>query len=467
MEKVDWVYNEFNSITFGDKRLDDRLRLTASCLYSFPLSPINKACGSWAQTKAAYNLFHNKKCDSNKIFFEHQKKTFSRITSEIKKGSLIIVPQDTTYFNYTHHPKVSGLAKITTVGGKKILGFLMHSSIALTDEGLPLGIIDQDIYTREQKGSNKNRTHKNLPIDQKESFYWIQHLETLVHLKDDYNVVSVCDREGDIYEYIQMATDFGIDFVVRSGRDRILLGENKTISTHLKGLKAKGSVTLEVESKKTRKKRTAKFKLFFDKVCLRPTQRVSQSESIKLEPQEIFIVYVKELNPPQGEERMEWILVTNRQVLNLESAKLVVKIYKMRWDIESWHKVIKSGFKAEDCRLEDYSRLKKYVCLISILAWKILYLVKLKRTHPNLECTYVFNEIEWKALYFKIYRSFKFPTSPPKIKEVIVWIGILGGFLNRKKDGDPGMTVLWRGMQRLSDAIDDYMIFRKEFMGNS
>lgn len=466
MDKVNWIHDEFVNLNLGDKRLDERLKLTASCLYSFPLSPINKACGNWPKTKAAYNLFHNKKYDSEKVFSEHQKQTFARIHTHVKKGGVVVVPQDTTYFNYTNHPAINDLGRLTTIGNKKIVGFSMHSSLALTEDELPLGIIEQNIFVRKEIKGHKNRTHKNLPINEKESFRWVDHLQTLIGLQDDYEIVSVCDREGDIYEYIQMANDFGVGFVVRSNNDRMLIEGNKKISDHLKTLKAKGRFTIKVKSK-AGKERDATFKIYFDKVQLQPPARTTRSESIKLDIQELSIVNVREINPEPGEERLEWILLTNKEVSNIEYAKRIIRFYKIRWNIECWHKVMKSGFKVEDCRLEKYKRLERYVGLISILAWKIFFLVKLKRTHPLSSCTYIFEDIEWQALYFKIHKTLKMPKFPPTVAEVLTWLGILGGFLNRKNDGDPGMTVLWRGMQRLSDAIDDYTIFCKELMGNS
>ncbi len=460
MQKIQWIEEEFKGVEFGDKRLNTRLKVLGSCLYSSPRSKITRACQNWASAKGAYRFFDNKKVTSDIMFSAHQQQTFVRIEKQLKKGDVLLVPQDTTYFNYTHFPTIKGLSKMSGVAGD-IYGCLMHSSIAMTEDELPLGIIDQKIFTRKSIDSYQESNHKLRPIDKKESYRWIEQLETLISLKDEYDVVSICDREADIFEYMQTANDFEVSFIIRSRYPRGLFEQGKMGDGHIERLKPAGKIQIEVES--NGKKRVATLKVYFDKVTLSKPTRRKEAVSIDLEPQEVTVIYVKEVNAPNKEERIDWTLITNREVLNFESAKRIIGFYKARWNIECWHKTIKSGFSVEDCRLNHYEKLKSYLCLTSILAWKIYFLVKIKRTNPSLECECVFNTEEWKALYLKINKSLNFPKSPPTINVAITWLAQLGGFMNRKGDGEPGMTSLWRGIHRLRDVIEDYKIITQTY----
>ena len=117
-----------------------------------------------------------------------------------------------------------------------------------------------------------------------------------------------------------------------------------------------------------------------------------------------------------------------------------------------YHKVLKSGFHIEQCRLGDAQRLIRYVTVISIIAWRLFRLTLIARTHPEAPCTTLLTEQEWKVLYCKVHNTTALPPTPPALHEVIVWIARLGGFLARKNDGQPGTITLWRGWKRLTES---------------
>ena len=183
---------------------------------------------------------------------------------------------------------------------------------------------------------------------------------------------------------------------------------------------------------------------------------------------------MREEHPPEnlaelGHEPIEWLLLTNTLVSNFEDALRVVEWYCCRWQIEVFHKIIKSGCRVEDCLLQTADRLKNYIALMSVIAWRLHWLTYINRTEPDLPCTAILATVEWQALYMRIHKTTKFPKVPPSTHHAIRWIAQLGGFLGRKSDGEPGVTAIWRGWQRLQDLADTWAIVvhdRTRLVGN-
>ena len=163
----------------------------------------------------------------------------------------------------------------------------------------------------------------------------------------------------------------------------------------------------------------------------------------------LFAVWVKEEDPPDGEEALEWLLLSNLAITNFDEAVEKVRWYCLRWRIEVFHKVLKSGRKVEQCRLETADRLIRYLTVMSIIAWRIYWITLIARTDPQWSCVPLLAEEEWKVLYSKIHKTKSYPKQPPTLHEVVRWIAMLGGFLGRKGDKEPGVITLWRGWKRL------------------
>ena len=171
---------------------------------------------------------------------------------------------------------------------------------------------------------------------------------------------------------------------------------------------------------------------------------------------------------PEGVEPLDWLLLTNVPIQTWQDATERIGWYCLRWLIESWHKILKSGCTVEDCRLESAERLKPYLTLMSIIAWRLFWLTHINRQLPDASCTMILADHEWKALYTTIYRRVLLPPTPPTVRQAVRWIAQLGGFLGRKGDGQPGITTIWRGWSRLTDLADLYLITHpSEDTGNS
>ncbi len=461
----DWYLNEFAHTRFGDQRLDTRLMQMIQQLSSQPNYPINQACENWHETKAAYRFFKNSKVSSELIMESH----FVNTANRAREFPIVLAIEDTTYLNYTHHPETTGLGLISKTGtsNKNVLGLVMHTTMVVTTEGLPLGLIDQDVWARKKTNGRKDRLYKNQPFEEKESFKWVKSLNTTAESLSphDTTVVTVGDRECDIYEFLSRGKDLGAFYLVRSSNDRILKGSPK-VDTHtmiktLNNMSSQGQVEIEVPTKRNKNLlRKAIIDIKYCELEFRPPKRRPLSQSEILRPVKTNVIWLSEKQPPKNEAPINWRLLTNTPVNSLEDAIEKVGWYCHRWSIENFHRVLKSGCRVEDCRLGTADRLIKYLSLMSVISWRIYLMVHINRHDPINSCETILTKEEWKALYCRIKKVSKPPDKPPTLREAIHWIAQLGGFLKRKSDGEPGMTTIWRGWQRLQDITATWVILQ-------
>lgn len=215
-----------------------------------------------------------------------------------------------------------------------------------------------------------------------------------------------------------------------------------------------GSIMVEVPAKNNQSARIANLEIKFGEFMMNPPRNNIKNRTEILPNIPLRAVYVIEKHPPSDATLLEWLLITNLTVDNFDEAIEKIRWYCLRWRIEVFHKILKSGLKVEECRLSSGGRLIRYLSIMSIIAWRIFLITLISRTDPNLPCTILLEEDEWKVLYAKMNKVFPdSKTPPPSMKEVITWIAKLGGYLARKKDPAPGPIVIWRGWRRLFDLV--------------
>lgn len=454
-----WAALEFADVELQDARLNRRCQELAVALGQQPTAYINQACEDWADTKAAYRFFGNtKKVTPAGISAPHQQRTVERM----RQHRLVLAVQDTTFFNYTHHPHTEGLGEI---GNKKQQqrGFGLHSTLAVTPAGVPLGTLTQEYFSRPiGEPAHTPRELQRLPIEAKESYHWLKAFEqTLALTPAGVEVVTVCDRDADIYEMFVLAEEKRAGLVVRASADRVL-AEKEVGKLWAKVLQQPlaGQLTLQITSNQQRPARQATVSVRFTQVKFKPPWRPNQK---KLPSVTLNAILVREENPPaEIDEPIEWLLLTNTSVHNFEEAVRVVGWYSCRWHIEVYHKILKSGCTVEDCRLQKAERLYNYIALMSVVAWRLHWMTYFNRTDPDQPCTVILTATEWQALYMRIHRTTSLPSSPPTVRQAVRWIAQLGGFLGRKQDGEPGITVIWRGWQRLQDMADTWYLVNEQ-----
>ena len=469
-----WAFSEFGEVDFCDKRLSNRLLKLADNFIKSPESSINRSCSGWGETKAAYRFFQNDSIDESKILNAHSMKAVARAS----KYKTILAIQDTCYISYKNHKNTTGLGIIASRVRSKSTNFrtpglIMHTSFAISTDGLPLGLLDQKINTRPEVSKElkelKKRSHNiALPIEEKESIRWLKSLECSNSLGlEGTKIVTVCDREGDIYELFELACRKNHSVLIRASQDRVV--NKKSIYSKKTGQKlwdlaksfsCQGELEVSIPVRDTTPARNAVLEIRFGYFEMNPRKNNVNNKIKKFGNLKLNLVYVIEKNTPEGLDPLEWMLLTDITINNFAEALEKVKWYCLRWRIEVFHKILKSGFKVEECRLQTAKRLIRYLTVMSVLAWRIFFITLLARTDPQQSCTGIFCNEEWKVLYSKIYRTKTYPSTPPTIKEAVLWVAKLGGFLGRKNDGDPGPLTLWRGWRRLFDLVDGWNLAR-------
>jgi hypothetical protein len=448
-----WSATEFANIDLGDRRLDRRLIKLCADFAAQPQASIPQASEDWASTKAAYRFFENPKVTAARVLAPHQQQTCARMAAH----SVVLAVQDTSYLNYTAHPSTQGLGLIGAERDGQ-MGLLMHSTLALTAEGVPLGLLTQQLWTREPVApaldAEARRTlRRQSPIASKESLKWLTAVRQAQALcPAGVELVHVCDSEADIYEMFQEVQDLGTKMVIRASQDRAVM-ESGRMRTLLFQEPVRGYLDVEIPAQHARPARTARVEVRYGDLTLRPPYRAPGCQA-DLRPLTLSVVWAREIDAPADvDEPLEWLLVTNVPVHDIGDAVERIRWYRLRWHIEVFHKVLKSGCTIENCRLDTAAELIRYVTLNSVIAWRIVWMVQLNRVQPELACSLVLAAHEWQALYAAIHRTASLPTTLPTVRQVVRWIAKLGGFLGRKGDGEPGVTVLWRGWHRLHDLV--------------
>lgn len=463
----DWCKNEFSHINFGDRRLSERFITTAERLLMNPEASVNQACIGWAETKAAYRLFDNDSVTSEAIIKAHQ----VHVRKRLANFDVILAIQDTTYFNFDSRP--DGFAVATKKKFNDMHGIVMHHALAVTTDGTPIGELYQHLYNRNIGTKRKDHyDHQTIPFEEKESYRWVLALrESQKFLECGPLIVTVCDRESDIFEFLQEAKNLNASYVIRAAKNRSLFnGKNRNepsqkLWDEISNQPIGGRFAVNVSRQKERKERVANVTVQYGKITLRPPRRLPSARSESLIPIEITAILVKEENPPNSKDALEWMLLTDIAVKSFKEAREKIHWYEKRWTIECYHKVMKSGFKVESCQLHTVARLNRFISLISVLAIRLHAMTNLARQHPNDSCEKVLTKEEWQALYCKINRVQNPPPIPPSLEKSTLWIAILGGYLNRKSDPPPGSIVIWRGWKRLTDITDDWILFTRKDVG--
>jgi hypothetical protein len=456
--EIQWCRDEFAALELQDARLNRRCIELATQLAMQPNGPINQACEDWADTKAAYRFFDNDKATPKRIRAPHHQRTVERMTQHQQ----VLAVQDTCFLNYTHHPQTAGLGAIGTKDQNQ-RGFGMHSTLAMTPQGMPLGLLTQDFFIRPaDEPSHRPEELRLLPIEEKESYRWLQAFEqTLALAPSGVEVITVCDREADIYEMFAFAKDQQASLLVRASSNRLLLDDEvRKLWPKVEKQPVVGYLSVHIAGNSKRKTRQATVSVRFVSVTLKPPWRPN---GLKLPAVTLTAILVREENPPADiDDPIEWLLLTNTSVTSFDEAYQVIQWYCSRWQIEVFHKVLKSGCRVEECRLQTTDRLFAFIALMSVIAWRLHWMTFINRCQPELPCTVILTKIEWQALYMRIHKSTTLPNRVPSVHQAVRWIAQLGGFLGRTSDGEPGVTTLWRGWQRLQDIASTWYLVNEQ-----
>ncbi len=442
----DWAEEELGQSDMGDRRLNKRAVSIAKAFYARPQANIPQACQTRAETKATYRFLDHPETSMEKVLASHYEATLDRIRRE----EVVLAVQDTTTLNYTAHAATENLGPIgyRRNGG---IGLLVHDTMAFNQEGTPLGLLDVQCWARDEKDFGKRKRRHEVAIEQKESYKWLASFQKIAEAQKqcpNSTLVSVADREADIYEFFELAlSDPSMPkLLVRAEQDRLLAEGQGHLWEKMARQEIAGLQEIRVPRQKNRPTRIARLEVRFGEVTLKPPTRKKSHRELTL-----WAVWARELDVPAEGEGIEWMLLTTLPVTTFEQAIEKLAWYTIRWGIEVYHRTLKSGCKVEERQLGHADRIETCLAIDMVVAWRIFHLAKLGRETPDVPCTVFFEEAEWKALVAYITQDPKPPEKPPTLREAMRMVATLGGFLGRKGDGEPGTKSLWLGLQRLDD----------------
>jgi len=439
---------EFAHAELGDDRRTERLLMIATAFAQQPTASIPQACGPGPATQGAYRFFENADLDPEAIREAHHQATLQRVSL----APIVLALQDTSSLNYSTHPHTEGLGPIGT-RRQKIIGLLLHSTLAVTPSGQPLGLLHSAVRSRDPQAAGSAQQRHRKPTAHKESQKWLDSLSACQQVAAQCPqtlLVNVADREGDLYDLFAQALapteDPRVHLLVRSRHNRPLQGEDRRLWETVGRGRAAGQLKVRVGRRGQQPARLARLAIRFTQVTLQaPTRKAGQP------PLTLWAIEAREVRAPKGVSPIVWRLVTTLPVTNVEEACQKVAWYAQRWQIEVMHKVLKSGCKIEQRQLETAERLERVLAVDQVVAWRLLALCKAAREQPGAAVNAWLSQPEWQALWCHVHQCPVPPKLPPSVRQTVRWIAQLGGFMARKGDGQPGPITLWRGLHRLHD----------------
>ncbi len=472
----EWIEQELATAKLGDKRLVERMKLILARLTESPMLSIKSAFKGWAEVMAAYRFFDHKSTRVETVLAPHRDATLLRV----KEHRRVLLIQDTTELDYSLKKTMKGTGPLSEISRQ---GFFAHNHLVITPERLPLGVWNTNIYARDEAEHGKAKDRKQKAIEQKESYRWLEGYRSACALAEaapETEVISCADREGDIYEIFSewherlQRGERVAEWIIRCKQNRCLAPNKEPDAEACRKLREQvqsgallGTLTLNIEAKEQFKKvkggsrkrlkrsaRVAVLEIRALTVTLHPPSR----KGAKLPKVSFQVVMATESEPPEDEDPIEWVLLTSLPVPDFDAAVGIVDLYRGRWEIEVFHRVLKTGCKVEELQLKTDERTKVAIALYMVVAWRVLYVMKLGRECPELPCDVVFEEDEWQALWVVCYGQ-EALNNKPSLGEFVIKVAEVGGFLARKADGFPGPQAVWQGLSRVRDFTLAWQVF--------
>lgn len=464
-----WAEHEFGAAPLGDKRRSRRLVESARRQAEEPMRAFTAvAKEDWPAVKGYYRLI-DQPADSEvtpeNILHPHRERTLRRMQAH----STVLCITDGTDVNFTTHPQTTGLGVIgRNQTGAQSRGLHLHSTLAVTPEGLPLGVLRARFEAPEPRGEASAR-EKAEP--QKKTFRWIESLRDCAGLAETLpktRLISLCDREADFYElFAEQQRTPEVALVVRAKHDRRLPGDSGRLFAAVRASESCGKVSLAVTPQSARAKsskrqariaraaRSAQLELRYRRVQLVRDAKAPKEAQERLP---VTVVHALESAPPAGEKPLEWFVLTTLAVDSAEQAAEVLRWYSLRWRIEDWHRVLKSGCHIDELGHHSAERLERAIAIRMVIAWRVMLMTLLGREVPELPPELLFSDLELRVLGdFAQTRRRPHPR-PTQLGKAVRLVAILGGYLNRNNDPPPGHQLMWHGYATLTTMCMAYQL---------
>ena len=410
LESEHWAEHEFGGARVGDKRLSKRLVKVAAAKAENPTRAFSGvAKGDWAATKAYYRMIDQPEDSSftlENILAPHRQRTARRMMGQ----KTVLCLQDGSELNYTNLDKCSGLGDLkANQTGAKMHGLNLHSTLAVTPDGLPLGVLKAQCIAPEARSADDNRKPSAIPIEEKKTFLWIEHHRDLVALSRQMpqtQLINVCDREADFFElFDEQRNNPGVDLLVRAQHNRKIKEDPFKLFAAVRQSPIQSRVRVSIPGLSARRKKSKQ-----KARAARPGRRADlavRTLQIELPPPEyyadkepvtLFIVHALEESPPSHTKAVEWFLLTTVNITSTGDAERCLRWYTLRWRIEDWHRVLKSGCRINKLAHETAERLRRAIGINLVIAWRIMLMTLLGREMPDLPADTLFSDVECRTL---------------------------------------------------------------------
>jgi len=465
---VQRAHDIYAPATFFDQRTKRRVIRLAIDKMARPARSLSRSCRTTPKAKAAYRLVGNYKLRPGQKRKERVTKDqlynpiFQHAAQSCRLEPRIYAVQDTSCLMFPTLRNTTGLG---TADRREEQALWMHSALAIRPDGYILGLCHAHFWARPVAEFGKSAQRKKRPFEDKESYLWVgtaNAVQALFHDQGiDAEIVHIADRAGDVHEVLQEYVDTGKRFIIRFARDRKIEEEQGYVRPQLAQQPLLHTRTITIPRTRKHPQRQARVQVRSCRVTLHPPRTCPDHRRKK--PVAVNVVWVHEPHPPQGVERIDWVLYTSEPVRSADDCWEAVRAYKLRWRIEEYHRVLKSDCYAEKTQLKDADCIIRLLALLAVAAIRILQLRDVARAQPKEPCTLVLEHDEWRALWLLIYEEPPEPDRPPPtMQEAVKMIGRLGGHLGRKGDGMPGAETLSLGLKELEIAATVYRLLHGE-----
>jgi hypothetical protein len=422
-ESGEWSKNEFGGAPLGDVRLSRRLVEVAAKKAAVPDRAFSGvAKGDWPSVKGYYRMIDQpdeSAVNMTNILLPHRERTVRRMSGQ----RTVLCIQDGTDLNYTNLSKCEGLGVI----GKnqteaKSRGLHMHSTLAVAPNGLPLGVVKAECTARESRPSEDKRASSEIPIEEKTTYSWIvnhRDMEEISVKMPGTRVIDVCDREADFFELFDEQRKRGrVELLVRAKHDR-KIGEmplklfdvirQASVESYVRVHIPRQSARPKRSKQKARPKRPgrmADLAIRYKQIQIPPPRHLAD-----MSPIDIWVIHGLEENPPENTKAVEWFLLTTMNVTSAEEAEQCLRWYCLRWRIEDWHRVLKTGCRIENLQHDTAERLRRAIAINLVIAWRIMLMTLLGRETPELPAEVLFSDIELRTLRAWVKKKYKIEAS--------------------------------------------------------
>jgi hypothetical protein len=445
--QTDWAYEELYRARLWDKRCLCTLLLGAQQLLQQAQVSFSRALGS--RRKAVSRILHHEQTSAEDLLHGHIRATAVRAQTH----PFVLVASDTTSMDFTSHKAVQGVGPISSLKHQK--GFLLHSALAISPQGVPLGVLHQQAWVRDPTQAGCAKARRKRPFADKESHKWLDALHGVeAALPSGCKALLIQDREADLFAFFSVPRREGIDLLIRATQPRSIQVSDPSGPRILQEAAAQAPIVGErwVQVRERPNQPAREAHLIVRKVSV---WVLAPHNDPKPAPPPVCLQVVRaaEENPPAGvREPLEWVLLSTLPVQEDAEALALVDYYAFRWLIERFHFVLKSGCGFENLQLDTFATLQKAISLYSIVAWRILYLTYLSRQLPTTPVEEILCPTEKQLLQLASGQAIT------TVQEASRALAKIGGFVSVPSAPVAGVKSLWIGFRKLQDMLAGFLL---------